>query len=133
MTSTLPLTLLGSIKSAFGTSLILAPNWTANMVYYRTLTPGPSDLAIRMIGTRELLFGALLLSAESLETRRAVVMASAAVDILDLVATLWGWEMGQVEGVTAGVFTFAAGASVLLAGLAWTEAGLGRALGTRKM
>ncbi|KAH7319233.1 hypothetical protein BKA65DRAFT_599331 [Rhexocercosporidium sp. MPI-PUGE-AT-0058] len=125
MATTFPLTLLGSIKSAFGLGLILAPSWTMNMFYYRTLNPEPSNLAVRMIGTRELLFGALLLGAKTPETRRAAVLASAAVDALDLVATVWGWEMGEVEGTTAGVFTFAASASVLLAGLAWKKAGLG--------
>ncbi|CZT47077.1 uncharacterized protein RSE6_07604 [Rhynchosporium secalis] len=81
--------------------------------------------------TRELLFGALLLGAKSSVTRPAAVLASAAVDVLDLVATIWGWEMGQ--GITAGIFTFAAGASASLAGLAWKKAGLGRALTTRKL
>ena len=50
-----------------------------------------------MVGTRELLFGALLLGAKTPETRRAAVLASAAVDALDLAATIWGWEIGQVS------------------------------------
>ncbi|XMA18404.1 hypothetical protein WAI453_011195 [Rhynchosporium graminicola] len=104
------------------------------MVYYRALDLN-SDETSR---TRELLFGALLLGAKSSETRPAAVLASAAVDVLDLVATIWGWEMGQcvvtwVEGITAGIYTFVAGASALLAGLAWKKAGLGRALTTRKL
>lgn len=52
-----------------------------------------------MIGARELLFGALLLGAKTPETRRAAVLASAAVDVLDLAATIWGWEMGQVSSL----------------------------------
>jgi len=95
------------------------------MVYYRNLDPASTNLAVRMVGTRELLFGALLLGAKTPETRRAAVLASAAVDALDLAATIWGWEIGQVENNTAGVFSFAATASVLLAGLAWKKAGLG--------
>ncbi|KAG4424173.1 hypothetical protein IFR04_002727 [Cadophora malorum] len=125
MSSTFPLTLLGSIKAGFGIGLILAPAWTTNMVYYRNLDPASTNLAVRMVGTRELLFGALLLGAKTPETRRAAVLASAAVDALDLAATIWGWEIGQVENNTAGVFSFAATASVLLAGLAWKKAGLG--------
>lgn len=50
-----------------------------------------------MIGTRELLFGALLLGAKTPEMRRAAVLASAAVDVLDFAVTVLGWEMGQVS------------------------------------
>lgn len=50
-----------------------------------------------MIDTRELLFGALLLIAKTPETRRAAILASAAVDALDFAATVWGWEMGEVR------------------------------------
>ncbi|KAG4431865.1 hypothetical protein IFR05_012661 [Cadophora sp. M221] len=125
MTTTFPITLLGTLKSGFGLGLIIAPNWSLNMLYYRNLAPEPTNLAVRMIGTRELLFGALLLGARTPETRRAAVLASAAVDVLDFAVTVLGWEMGQVEGTTAGVFTCAATASVLLAGLAWKKAGLG--------
>ncbi|KAK0118065.1 hypothetical protein ONS95_012374 [Cadophora gregata] len=125
MTSTFPLTLLGSLKAGFGMGLILAPAWTTSSLYYRNLDPASTNLAVRMVGARELLFGALLLGAKTHETRRAAVMASAAVDALDLAATIWGWERGQVENSTAGVFSAAATASVLLAGLVWKKAGLG--------
>lgn len=46
MTSTFPLTLLGSIKTGFGMGLILAPAWTTNMVYYSNLEPASTNLAV---------------------------------------------------------------------------------------
>ncbi|CZS99144.1 uncharacterized protein RAG0_07603 [Rhynchosporium agropyri] len=138
-TSTFPLTVLGNIKCASSIALLLAPNWTMEMVYYRALNPNSNESS----RTRELLFGALLLGAKSSETRPAAVLASAALDVLDLVATIWGWEMGQKCADSMWLFgwrvsqleyfTFVAGASALLAGLAWKKAGLGRALTTRKL
>ena len=81
-----------------------------------------------MIGARELLFGALLLGAKTPETRRAAVLASAAVDVLDLAATIWGWEMGQVSTLVLVAFSFCHQVLCLYLG---TEFLLGRRLRPR--
>jgi len=71
MASTLPLTLLSTLRLAVGTSCFVLPSFTCSTLFY-TL-PAHSLLAVRMVGCRDAALGALLYSARSAEARRYVV------------------------------------------------------------
>lgn len=53
------------------------------------------------------------------------MLAGAAVDVLDVVAAVWGFGKGEAEGMAAGAFGGGAISFLALAAVGWRVGGLG--------
>ena len=127
MASTLPLTLLSTLRIGVGSVSFLLPSFTCSTLFYPV--PATSLLAVRLFGCRDLALGVLLATAKSPEARRRAVLAGVAVDALDVVACVWGYgsgELGELGPVRLSslihpLFTFRAFISFLVLALAWAR------------
>jgi len=120
----LPLTILAASRMAVGISCFTFPSFTCATFFYPI--PTGSNLAIRMVGSRDFMLGAFLFAAKSPEMRRNAVLIGAAVDALDAAASLFGWAKGEVDGAPTVMFGGGATGFVLLAALGWRMGGLGK-------
>jgi hypothetical protein len=120
MASTLPLTLLSTLRIGVGSASFLLPSFTCSALFYPV--PATSLLAVRLFGCRDLALGVLLATAKSPEARRRAVLAGVAVDALDVVACVWGYGSGELDPVRLSslilpFFTFRAFISIFCFGL----------------
>jgi len=120
----LPLSIIAVSRMAIGVSCFVLPAFTCASFFY-PIPPG-SNLAIRMVGSRDFFIGALLYAAKSPEARRNAVLIGAAVDALDAAASIFGWAKGEVDGAPTVMFGGGAMSFVLLAALGWRMGGLGK-------
>jgi hypothetical protein len=107
---------LGAIRAFAGASLLLAPQFIGRL--FHVPVTAQSALLARAVGTRDLVLGELLLTADGTtndrkEVKRAL-WAGVATDALDIGATVFALASGQLSRTGAGMFGGGATALVLL-------------------
>jgi hypothetical protein len=110
------ITALGAIRAVGGAGLLIAPIFVGK-VFHVPIT-AQSSLVARAVGTRDLVLGELLLTADTkskdrTEVKRAL-WAGIATDALDIGATVFAIASGNLSKTGAGLFGGGATAFLLL-------------------
>ncbi|KAL2203324.1 hypothetical protein CC79DRAFT_1326058 [Sarocladium strictum] len=111
---------LAIVRIGIGAASFFAPQFTCGTHGYHVTTP--YNLLVRMMGHREAINGALLLTAEDGEARdggrrsiRRALLVGLVADSLDICAVLYGFYRGEIENMTAGILGSAAAGAITLA------------------
>ena len=110
------ITVLGAVRAVTGAGLIIAPVFFGRM--FHVPVTASSALLARGFGTRDLVLGELLLTADAnakdrKEVKRAL-WAGVATDALDIGTTVFALATGQLSRTGAGMFGGAAAGLVLM-------------------
>ena len=107
---------LGAIRAVAGAGLLIAPVFIGKL--FHVPVTAQSALLARAVGTRDLVLGELLLTADKNGTDRKEVKralwAGVAADALDLGATVFALSTSQLSKTGAGLFGGGATAFLLL-------------------
>lgn len=110
------ITALGAIRAVAGAGLLIAPVFIGKL--FHVPVTAQSALLARAVGTRDLVLGELLLTADKdtkdrKEVKRAL-WAGVSTDALDVGATVFALATGQLTRTGAGLFGGGATAFLLL-------------------
>jgi hypothetical protein len=110
------ITALGAIRAIAGAGLLIAPQFIGKL--FHVPVTAQSALLARAVGTRDLVLGELLLTADrsakdTKEMKRAL-WAGLATDALDIGATVFALASGHLTRTGAGLFGGGAAAFLLL-------------------
>jgi hypothetical protein len=110
------ITALGAVRAVSGAGLLVAPIFIGKL--FHVPITAQSSLIARAVGTRDIVLGELLLTADAKskdrnEVKRAL-WAGVATDALDVGATVFALATGNISKTGAGLFGGAAAAFLLL-------------------
>jgi len=88
---------LVSLRFGLATGSWLAPRWTGRLFGLEPDINPVSPYLARLFGARAAWLGTELLLAESDEARRELIRRHMAIDVVDLAATLLGWQQGYLN------------------------------------